>query len=167
MATLVLEDGSGVAGANTYALTATIDAYHSNLGNSDWTGTDDEKSTANLRAMRHLESLDYNGTKDEQTNPLEWPRSGAYDRNGFLIDNDVIPQGVINALCEAALIELTSPGALRPSTSTAGQVKRQKVDVIETEYFEAYSQTVSYDTITNELVGLVGGSGSTVKLTRV
>lgn len=165
---LVLEDGSGVTGANTYALTATIDNYHSLLGNSTWTGLEADKESANLRAMRYLESLDYNGVKDEESNPLEWPRQGAYDRNGFLIDNDVIPQGLINALCEAALVELTSPGGLRPSTSTQGQVKRQKVDVIETEYFEAFSQTVSYDTIDNELVGLIGGGGgNSVKLTRV
>lgn len=168
MATLIVEDGSVVTDANTYADIATVDTYHDNLGQTDWTGTADEKTAAILRAMRYLENLDWTGSKTAQSNPLSWPRSETYDRDGRLYASNIVPQSVVNALCEAALVELSNPGALRPSSTTGGQIKRQKVDVIETEYFESFQSRQSFDAIDDELTGLVsGGGGVSVGLVRV
>lgn len=165
---LVVEDGSVVTGANTYASIATVDAYHAALGQSTWTGDDADKETAILRAMRYLENLSWNGVKTSQSNPLSWPRYDAYDRDGVEYASNIVPTAVVNALCEAALIELTDQGALRPTQTTTGQVKRQKVDVIETEYFESNYSRQTFDAINDELIGLVGGSGgNSVKLVRV
>jgi len=169
---LIVEDGSVVTGANTYANLATVDAYHAALGQDGtgaWDGTDEDKETAILRAMRYLENLNWVGSKTAQGNPLQWPRYETYDRSGYLYASDIVPQPVVNALCEAALVELTSPGALRASTSTSGQIKREKVDVIETEFFESFQSRTSYDAIEDELIGLVDGfgNGGSVSLTRV
>lgn len=165
--TIIVEDGSVVESANSYVSVADADTYHTNLGQSAWTGTDDEKSSAILRAMRYLENLNWTGWKTSHDNPLAWPRYQTFDRDGKLYDSDIVPQNVVNALCEAALVELVSAGALRPTTSTTGQVKRQKVDVIETEYFESYNSSQSFDAIDYELTGLVSGGGNMVSLTRV
>lgn len=169
MATLVVEDGSVVTGANTYVSLADCDTYHDNLGQSTWTGDDVDKTSAILRAMRYIENLNWNGYKTDQDNPLQWPRYETYDRSGYLYDSDVVPQPVVNALCEAALVELTDAGALRASTSTSGQIRSEKVDVIETEYFQSYQSRASYDAIEDELTGLVNGfgNGGSVSLTRV
>lgn len=164
--TLVVEDGSGVTGANTYAAAATVDTYHVNLGNSAWTGTDDAKAAAILRGMRFLEAQPWKGFKEDADNALEWPRTGVVDRNGYEIDTDEIPQGVINALCEAALVELGSAGALRSSLARGGQVVREKVDVLETEYAAGAPAVTLYQTVLFELRGLVK-SANAVGLVRV
>lgn len=156
--TLIVEDGSGVTNANTYASVNTVDEYHAALGQDTWTGTDAAKEAAILRAMRFIENQQYIGIKEDEYNPLEWPRWDAWDRNGYLIQNDVIPQNIINALCEAALVELVSPNALRATLVRGNAIKRQKVDVIETEYFNSASSRNAYDAITMELGGYTTGN---------
>jgi len=164
--TLTVEDGTGVTGANTYAAAATVDTYHTDLGNSAWTGTDDAKAAAILRAMRYLESLAFKGVKEDQDNALEWPRIGAVDRNGYEIDSDVIPQALINALCEASLVEVGSANALRASMERGGQVIREKVDVLETEYAPGAPAGTVYPAVLSELRGLIKGGGAAVGLVR-
>lgn len=63
------------------------------------------------------------------------PRTGA---KAFrqAIPSDVVPLRWIHASYFAALQEGLSPGVLSASASTAGAVKRRKVDVIEVEFFE-------------------------------
>lgn len=63
-----------------------------------------------------------------------WPRTGAI-AYGAAIDPDVIPDAVVKASYFAAFQEASSPGSLSPVATSAGQVKREKVDVIEVEYF--------------------------------
>lgn len=156
--TLIVEDGSGVTNANTYADIDTVDAYHAALGQSTWTGTDAAKEASILRAMRFIENQQYIGIKEDDDNSLEWPRWDAWDRNGYLILNDVVPQNIVNALCESALVELVSPNALRTTLVRGNAIKRQKVDVIETEYFASAAGRTSYDAITMELGGYTTGN---------
>lgn len=66
----------------------------------------------------------------------EWPRTGAEDFYGNAIDPSAVPQRVINASYEAALIELQNPGSLSVTFDPAQRVKRQKVDTIEREFFD-------------------------------
>ncbi|TIP70576.1 MAG: hypothetical protein E5X53_26295 [Mesorhizobium sp.] len=64
-----------------------------------------------------------------------WPRTGA-TAYGVTLASDLIPQRVIDASYEAAYLELVKPGSLSISYDPAKKVKRQKVDVIEREFFE-------------------------------
>lgn len=107
---LVIEDGSLVAGANSYAAIETIDAYHAAHGNAAWTGEDTAKEAAILRAMLYIESLPWHGVKSTRDQALEWPRAYIVDHNGYGIDSNVIPPQVVQALAEAALRELVSAG---------------------------------------------------------
>lgn len=68
-----------------------------------------------------------------------WPRTGATDVYGNAIDPATVPRRVIEASYEAAYIELTRPGSLGSTVDPAKRVKRQKVDTIEREFFEAGS----------------------------
>lgn len=65
-----------------------------------------------------------------------WPRTGAKIGCVTAIADDVTPLAVVNASYRAAWLEASVPGALSPAPSTGARVKRQKVDVIEREFFD-------------------------------
>lgn len=163
--TLIVETGAVVANANSYASVATVDAYHSARGNTAWSGTDAVKEAAILRAMDFVEGLPWKGQKTAYTNPLQWPRLNVVDRSGFAVPADSVPQGVVYALCAAALVELVTPGALAPALARGGMVKSEKVDVIETTYMDGAPSSTTYPAIMAPLKGLVG-AGNVVELVR-
>jgi hypothetical protein len=72
---------------------------------------------------------------DPLTQEREWPRTDAtiYDVE---IADSAIPIRVVTASYEAAWIEANSPGALSVVINPNAMVKRNKVDVIEQEFFE-------------------------------
>jgi hypothetical protein len=95
---------------------------------------------------------------------LEYPRSGAYDADGNEIASDEVPQEIIDACCELAIIELADPGSLAP-TVTPGQIeKRIKVEGIEVEYAGAsasvYDQRPVPTIVDDILSSLLTGSSS-------
>ena len=53
---LVVEDGSGLSGANSYATAAQADTYASDRGLSAWTGDTATKEAALIRATDYLEA---------------------------------------------------------------------------------------------------------------
>ncbi|TPN26621.1 hypothetical protein FKO01_25445 [Mesorhizobium sp. B2-3-3] len=69
-----------------------------------------------------------------------WPRTGA-SVYGAALASDLVPQRVIDASYEAAYLELKKPGSLSVSFDPAKKVKRQKVEGIEREFFEAGAST--------------------------
>lgn len=67
---------------------------------------------------------------------LAWPRTG-HRVNGQAVPSDFIPPAWVNASYRAAYIQATTPGwATNPVDSTR-QTRREKVDVIEREFFAA------------------------------
>lgn len=122
--------------------------YGTDQGFDDWLAMygyvlpDDAPSPAVLRA-RGSSYLD--GTYDalwtgERTDgvmqEMGWPRRGALINCVTSIPNDVIPPSVISASYRAAWLEASTQGVLSGSISAGGRVKRQKVDVIEREFFD-------------------------------
>ncbi len=68
---------------------------------------------------------------------LAWPRTSARVNCTVAIPDDVIPPAVVNASYRAAWLDAQTPGVLVGPVVTAGsRVKRQKVDVIEREFFD-------------------------------
>lgn len=65
-----------------------------------------------------------------------WPRTGAKIGCTISIADDAIPLAVVNAAYRAAWLEASAPSALSPSPTVGARVKRQKVDVIEREFFD-------------------------------
>ncbi len=65
---------------------------------------------------------------------LAWPRAG-HRVNGQPVPEDLIPPAWINASYRAAWLEASSPGWATGTTDPNRVVKREKVDVIEVEYF--------------------------------
>lgn len=68
---------------------------------------------------------------------LGWPRTGATVNCVQPIPSDVIPPAVVNASYRAAWLDASTPGILTgPATTPGTRIKRQKVDVIEREFFD-------------------------------
>lgn len=65
-----------------------------------------------------------------------WPRRG-HRVSGELVPDDLIPQAWINASYRAAYLQATNPGWATNQVTPGRVTKREKVDVIEREFFEA------------------------------
>ena len=133
-----------------YGSVAAADAYHTARGNTAWTGTNDVKTAALVRASAYIDGRYrfrlasgrwqsmFKGTKTGgRAQELEWPRTGATDYEGSEIPSNEIPREVEQATYEAALRELVSPGSLSPDFTYSAQVTREKVGPIEVQYAES------------------------------
>lgn len=128
--------------ADYYGSEANADAYHTARGNTAWAGSSPAKLAALTRASQYVDGMGqcdgmslFPGTKTGGRAQLPaWPRTGATDFSGAAILPDEVPIEVEYATYEAALRELVTPGSLSPDYVPATQVKREKVDVLETEY---------------------------------
>lgn len=150
---LIVETGLIVSGAESYVSVSDCDTYHSNRGNTTWTGTAAVKEAALRNATTYIDGKyrpRWKGCKVRPIptdaaieQPLEWPRydvqlpgytaNGLSTRNylaGWVFPFNQIPQKVKDATCEAALRALSGPLAIDADAS----VRRKKIDVLETEY---------------------------------
>lgn len=143
---LTIEDGSIVANADSYNEIATVVTYATRYG-FDFSGEALAQEQAILRAMIYIESFeDYlHGVRVSADQELSWPRAYVPNKlNSAYIASDDIPNGVQNALSEAAIAELLTPGVLTATVShknTNVKRTRKKADVLESEveYFGAVS----------------------------
>lgn len=67
---------------------------------------------------------------------LEWPRKG-HVVNGELVPDTLIPPVWVKASYRAAYLEAMTPGWATTGTDPNRVTRREKVDVIEVEYFSA------------------------------
>src|SRR5690606_15846540 len=132
-------------------------------GNAAWTGDDADKEAAIVRATFALDGKyrsTFSGRKATAEQSLAWPRSEAYDANGFLLADDEIPANLERAVAEGALVELVTPGGLTPVLEYGIKRKREKVDVVEeeTEYDGANAPGAqAYTAIDGYISDLISG----------
>lgn len=107
--TLVKEDGTGLANANSYANAADGDGYHeAHLYATMWTGaTTATKDIALVMATRLIDAnYFFGGQALKSTQALMWPRAGARDpdaRGGEqAYPQDALPPALVKATCELA-----------------------------------------------------------------
>lgn len=115
---LTVETGQGIPDANSYATVATVDAYFADRSNAQWaTAVQGDKEAALIRATQGLDNRYrglWIGTKATKGQALAWPRVDKTTSTGLLIDPDgfeipadELPQELVMACAEVALIELT------------------------------------------------------------
>ena len=136
----VLDATLGGATSNSYVDLAYADAYAANTQWEDeWLAfSADDRTAALITATTWLETLRWGGKKcTPQTQRLSWPRSGI-TCDGLTAACTFIPREVETAEVELAFQFAKNPNFMTGSTGStaAGQVKRQKLDVLEIEYFE-------------------------------
>ncbi len=148
-----LETGAAVPGANAYVDAAFVDEYHLDRLNVGWSGADDAKQAAIIKASEYIDKRfgrKFRGTKKTSTQGLEWPRHSATDNDGKLYSD--IPDPLKKAVAEYALRafnltnlmvdpgigftdrDTTGVGSIQGGTP-GGQITadRKKVGPIETE----------------------------------
>lgn len=140
---LVVEDGSGIPGADSYVTLQEFDDYCVRMGHSDETAvqqaSDLRKEAMLRRGAIYIDAWYGVQSLGERKNPaqgLVFPRIGAYYLDGRPIAPDSVPQPYKDAQCEAAVLELKGV-TLALTMGTEAQLKRKRVDVIEKEWFEA------------------------------
>ncbi len=124
--------------ATFYGTLAEADQYNADKGNAEWAdASTSDRLAALFRASSYLDATYGNrfvGTRVSYDQDLAWPRVGVVTIDGFNIPTDAIPKGIRNAAYELAGIELSTPGRLTPVVVGSEIIKREKIDVIETEY---------------------------------
>lgn len=166
---LVIEDGTGVEGANSYITVDELRTFANDRGTPFPAALSPD--TANVAtftpflilACDYLESMrdKFRGFPAFQQQPLAWPRQDVWVEF-TLLDKAVIPQRIKNAQAALALQQLAGI-ALQPSQAgqgvgaipagpngailpiTGAFITREKTDVLETQYSETLG--TNYDPI--------------------
>lgn len=172
---IVVEDGTGLANANSFGSLAEAFDYHEARGNTAWTNipaspADAGQEAALVRATSYIDGRFgqlFPGVRLKgRAQALSWPREDAFDRDGNEIASDEVPIEVRKATFEAALRELDAPGSLNPDVVMTDRVKSEKVDVIAVEYASSSSAADSIPVIgviDDLLASLVGDTSGTTK----
>lgn len=162
---LIVEDGTGLATAEAYASVAELQAHRPRSSFSIPVGaTDAQIEAALIRATAAVDGYmgsRWPGLRLTSAQALDWPRSGAWDRDGWPLTG--LPAAVKVAAMEAALVELGSLGALTEPQSRGGQITREKVGPVETEYAKGAPAATMYPAISQALSRIVRGGGVTTE----
>jgi hypothetical protein len=131
---LVIEDGTEVASAQSYVTAAEVTAYATQRGIVLPSVADAAVEILIHKAMDLVESLEsrFQGARVTDTQVLSWPRKEV-SVNGFPVPETTIPALLKKALCQlatdAASIDLMPNG-------DGKEVIEEKVDVLSTKYAE-------------------------------
>jgi hypothetical protein len=157
---LVVEDGTGLPGANSYLdVTDADDLLSINPHLTDWTAaTYDAKAGVLIWATRYLDQkVRWNGKKTVPTSALRWPRTDVKDRDGVEIGENTVPEQVKHATAEMARFLLTDD---RSAERSQDGLKELRVDVIELVFNEDYRLPSVPATIQDIIHGLGYVSGA-------
>ncbi len=155
--TLIVEDGSCVPNANCYVSLDYADWYMKNTGHSAWENfSPNEKKSYLINATSYIDrtysKIGWKGVKKyHRKQSLCFPRVELFDKDGDEVLD--IPEELKKAVCEAGFIATTT--SLFTIKDSSGTVKRQKVDVLEVEYYaeeQSYKEHISRFTILDDFL---------------
>ena len=159
---LIIEDGSIVADANSYVTVIELDTYCSNRGITLSATTEAEKEALSFKAMDYIECNVYQGYKTNTGQSLQFPRYPVY------IDNQLIDSNAIPATLKKAQLQLMVEidNGFNPLATTEQAVIREKVDVLEVEYDTRSSQRPQLKAVNAFLSPLLGAKGLGLNVSR-
>ena len=130
----VVEDGSGVPGANA-GITPTFLAAYATDRNRTVPGGDTQSGIVRgTAAISALYGSLFPGVRTYgRAQGLPWPRTGASDNEGRVIGPNEMPIEYREAVAEATLREMAIPGSILPDVAAGGAVKRKKLGAMEVE----------------------------------
>ena len=136
MPTLIVENGTGVASANTYADVAYLVAYAADRGVAI-PSTLEEQEQFLLQAMDYLAWFTdlFQGSKTTTTNALPWPRQDV-EIDDVAFDKDSIPSQLKNAQSQLAVEQRAGVILFpRPRTSSVeGLVTEKSVGTLKKKF---------------------------------
>jgi len=160
---LVVEDGTGLANAESYISVADADTYHAyRTAPAGWASASEPDKERYLRMATEYLGMRYGtawlGSRINSTMALDWPRFGVWDEDGFPLDSDAVPLRVPQATAEAAL--RVQQGDELLADVTEADLKRKKVKagsvVTEKEYVLGQAQTTRYVRVERLVAPLIG-----------
>lgn len=164
---LVVENGTGMSNSDAFVSVADCSAYFTNRqGSTAWNAsTNDPQEAAIRNATAYLNrryATLWRGRRVRDEQALAWPRSFITDTDGFAVDAVSVPQEVIDACCEAAVLALSED--LLPDIANSGIISEESVSVgsvrTTTKYEGGKSQVKRYRKIETLLRGLLKVSGT-------
>lgn len=130
---ITVEDGTGVADANSYVTVAEARQYAANRGVT-LSAADNDVAAMLIKAVDYLEAqcCRYQGAKVDQNQALCWPRTGVY-LGSAEFPSDAIPNSLKAA--QNALVMAVNQGIdLLPNTTAADYVTEETVGPITTKF---------------------------------
>lgn len=132
----LLEDGTGLAGANAYTSVAAVLTYLTDRGreteNSWSTLTSAQQEEYIVRATDYIEKVfnqRWKGWMNSNTQGLTWPRYNALGKEGWHYESDEVPAALAQATAEYAVRAAglaTSELMPDPTTDATGRVVVEK-----------------------------------------
>ncbi len=118
-----------------YTDLAYADAYlNADINAAVWAALDDNaKGRDIIAATRVLDRQNWLGSKTDEGQELAWPRAGTGISG---VEDDVIPDDIINACCELAMAQAMGID-IGNYTTTQSQERRIKAGSVEVENFKA------------------------------
>lgn len=170
--TLIVEDGTGLATAESYISVADATAYHAAQGNAAWAAlaSDTVREQLLRKATGYMGQIyrsQWAGTRHHDTQRLDWPRlyvpkkDFGYTPNYY--DPDSVPEDVANACAELALKAVA--GDLYADQKQT--VIRKEIGPLKFEYDPYGPTTTLYSAVDAMLAPYFAGSGNTMKAVRV
>ena len=164
---LVVEDGTGLATAESYLSVADADAYHASRGTAEasWVDLDTEIKEQCLRRATDYLLQTFRGTwkgvaVKPDTQALDWPRYSVYPSDSVLyaLSSTTVPPEVKKACAELAL--RANVGSLTSDVAPTGAVLSEQVGSIAVTYANASTSQTRY-TAVDRMLGplLLDGAG--------
>jgi hypothetical protein len=156
MATIIVEDGTQVSGANSYVSAADFATYAADRGVTV-TGTDAELL---ITAMDYLEQQNFKGNQLTSTQALQWPRANVVI-DGWYVAITAVPQLLVDAQCEVAL---GIDAGNNPLATVGRSTKQEVVGPISVTYMDGARDLPYLAAAENKLRKLLkqGGISATV-----
>lgn len=148
---IVTQTNDGLSTANSYVTTAELSAYASQRGIV--------LNSADLESLL-FKSMDVLESKQYKSEPIKADQGTKWPRMGLGVPRDIKLAQIMLAINADSSIPITD-------TPTAA-VKKEKVDVVEVEYFEPVSGQSALITMVDDLLKpyLAGGIGLNVRVYR-
>lgn len=164
--TVIVENGTNIANANSYLSVANFKIYADAHGLSYAGKTDDQIGSALIRATAWIDATyraRWPGVRTYSTQTLQWPRKeGIYvygtfypntylttvtDAEGVIIAINAIPSVLVSATAEAAYREVVTPGSLAPDMARGGAIKSVSAGSVAVEWFGAAPAETTFSVI--------------------
>lgn len=161
---MIVEDGTGLTDANSYASVEFADDYFSARGVSEWADLETEvKEQSLIKATDFIDNVyQWYGKKEFDGQALRFPRVSIRDYEGAEIKG--IPLCLKQAVCDAAAL-VSSGTELFQTKNENGDVVSENITSLSFTYAkdessEKTTSTTLYDTINTKLRGLFRESSS-------
>ena len=136
---LVIEDGTGISGANSYFLATYVDDYAVAHGYAGWASLlADPKAVAIIQGTAFIDAtFPWFGYKIKQAQGLMWPRNSGIHASGLPVQLNVFPPPIIDPTAFLPLKDIDGfditgiPAALQKACSEAAYLASQGVALFQ------------------------------------